>query len=263
MSFAQILESFPSELQLPIARLTEALRDEFGVRRSDFDDLKFIVRELAQAQQRTEQRVEELAQAQQRTEDRVEQLAQSVTELAQAQKRTEQRVEELAQAQKRTEDRVEQLAQSVTELAQAQKRTEGELDKFRHTFNMQIGGLGARWGLQTEEAFRQGIRTILAEVGFTIERFLDMDTAGEVFGAPEQIELDIVIKNGKVLVIEIKSSLDRGAVYQFVRKVGFYARKTGRQVDRKLIITPYADARAQNVSNQLGVEICTDVVELR
>ncbi|HXG19150.1 MAG TPA: DUF3782 domain-containing protein, partial [Methylomirabilota bacterium] len=118
MSLAQILESFPAELQLPIARLTEALRDEFGVRRSDFDDLKFIVRELAQAQQRTEQRVEELA-----------------------------------QAQKRTEDRVEQLAQSVTDLAQAQKRTEGELDKFRHTFNMQIGGLGARWGLQTEEAF--------------------------------------------------------------------------------------------------------------
>ncbi|HXG22548.1 MAG TPA: DUF3782 domain-containing protein, partial [Methylomirabilota bacterium] len=157
----------------------------------------------------------------------------------------------------------EQLAQSVTDLAQAQKRTEGELDKFRHTFNMQIGGLGARWGLQTEEAFRQGIRTILAEVGFTTERFLDVDTAGEVFGAPEQIELDIVIKNGKVLVIEIKSSLDRGAVYQFIRKVGFYARKTGRQVDRKLIITPYADARAQNVSNQLGVEICTDVVELR
>jgi hypothetical protein len=234
------------------------------------EQLAQSVTELAQAQKRTEQRVEELAQAQKRTEDRVEQLAQSVTELAQAQKRTEDRVEqlaqsvtELAQAQKRTEDRVEQLAQSVTELAQAQKRTEGELDKFRHTFNMQIGGLGARWGLQTEEAFRQGIRTILAEVGFTIERFLDMDTAGEVFGAPEQIELDIVIKNGKVLVIEIKSSLDRGAVYQFVRKVGFYARKTGRQVDRKLIITPYADARAQNVSNQLGVEICTDVVELR
>lgn len=69
--------------------------------------------------------------------------------------------------------------------------------------------------------------------------------------------------NGKVLVIEIKSSLDRGAVYQFVRKVEFYTRKTGRQVDRKLIVTPYADARAQNVSAPLGVEICTDVVGLR
>ena len=44
-----------------------------------------IVRDLAEAQQRTEQRVEELAEAQRRTEQRVE-------ELAEAQRRTEQRI---------------------------------------------------------------------------------------------------------------------------------------------------------------------------
>jgi hypothetical protein len=99
--------------------------------------------ELAQAQARTEQRVEELAQAQARTEQRVEELAQAqarteqrVEELAQAQARTEQRVEELAQAQVRTEQRVEELAQAqvrteqrVEELAQAQVRTEQRLDR--------------------------------------------------------------------------------------------------------------------------------------
>jgi hypothetical protein len=39
--------------------------------RTDFEELKTIVRELAQAQARTEARVEELAEAQQRTELRV------------------------------------------------------------------------------------------------------------------------------------------------------------------------------------------------
>ena len=61
---------------------------------------------------------------------------------------------ELAEAQKRTEHRVE-------ELVEAQKRTESELTLFRRTFTAQIGGLGARWGMQTEEAFRQGMRAIL------------------------------------------------------------------------------------------------------
>ena len=247
MSLAQTLENFPPELQPAIARLAETLREEFGVRRTDFDDLKIVVRELAEAQKRTELRVEELAEAQKRTENRIE-------ELAEAQKRTELRVEELAEAQKRTENRVEELAHNIQKLAEAQKRTEDELEKFRQTFNSQIGGLGARWGLQTEEAFRQGMRTILQDVGFTTERFWEIDTTGEVFGVPEQIESDVVIKNGKVIVIEVKSALDKGAVYQFARKVEFYARKTGRQVDRKLIVTAYADTRAQNVGT---TAVCT------
>jgi hypothetical protein len=128
---------------------------------------------------------------------------------------------------------------------------------------MQIGGLGARWGLQTEEAFRQGMRAILQEVGFTTERFLAYDAEAEVFGHPDQVELDVVIKNGKVIVVEIKFALDRENTYLFDRKVAFYTRKTDRRVDRKLIITPYADSRAKDVGLRLGVEICTDITTLQ
>ena len=79
--------------------------------------------------------VRELAQAQVRTEARLEALAARVEELAQAQARTEARVEELAQAQARTEARldalaarVDALAARVEELAQAQARTEARLE---------------------------------------------------------------------------------------------------------------------------------------
>lgn len=192
MSYTEIIESLPTELRTPIARLVDALKDELGVKRTDFDELKAIVRDLAEAQ----------------------------------------------------------------------KRTEDELVLFRRTFTSQIGGLGARWGLQSEEAFRQGMRAILQEVGFTTERFLEYDAVGNVFGHPEQIELDIVAKNGKVIIVEIKSALDRANVYIFARKVEFYAQRTGRNVDRKLIVTPYADNRAKEVGVQLGVEICTDITTL-
>ena len=64
--------------------LAEVITDAYNdlVKTSDFNELKGIVRELAQAQQRTEQRVEELAQAQQRTEQRMEELAQQVSIVA-------------------------------------------------------------------------------------------------------------------------------------------------------------------------------------
>jgi len=42
------------------------------VKTSDFNELKGIVKELAEAQKRTEQRMGELAEAQKRTEQRVE-----------------------------------------------------------------------------------------------------------------------------------------------------------------------------------------------
>lgn len=67
------------------------------------------VRELTEAQRRTEQRVAELAEAQRRTEQRIE-------ELTEAQRRTEQRVAELAAAQYRTEQRIGRLQTDVGDL---------------------------------------------------------------------------------------------------------------------------------------------------
>jgi len=156
--------------------------------------------------------------------------------------------EELAAAQARTEVRLDRLIGAVEALAEAQKRMQDELTLFRRTFQAQVGGLGARWGLQTEEAFQHGIRTVLNEVGFTAERFLTWDTSGEVFGHPEQVELDVVVQNGKVIVVEIKSALDRANTYLF---------------NRKVIVAPDADERAKEVALRLGIEVCTDVNEFK
>ena len=54
MAYAEIFADLPQELRLPIARLVDTLRDELAVGRADFEELKAIVRELAQAQTRTE-----------------------------------------------------------------------------------------------------------------------------------------------------------------------------------------------------------------
>ncbi len=102
----------------------------------DFLALPAIVRELAEAQRRTEARVAELAEAQRRTEARVE-------ELAEAQRRTEARVEALAEAQRRTEARVEELAEAqrrtearVEALAEAQRRTEAALQEMQQAIRV-------------------------------------------------------------------------------------------------------------------------------
>jgi hypothetical protein len=123
------VEPFLREVLIAVLEEIERQREE-TVTKKEFNELKEIVRELAEAQKRTEERVEELAQAQSRTEQRLDSLAQKVEELAEAQKRTEERLEELAQAQKKTEQRLDSLAQKVEELAEAQKRTEQRVEEL-------------------------------------------------------------------------------------------------------------------------------------
>jgi hypothetical protein len=94
-------------------------------------------------------------------------------------------VQELAAAQQRTEVRLDRLTSAVEALAQAQARTQDELTLFRRTFLTQIGGVGARWGLQTEAAFRSGMRAILEEVGCTTERSPGMQR-GRCLGTPNK-----------------------------------------------------------------------------
>jgi hypothetical protein len=97
--------------------LTEVFMEVYGevVKASDFNELKGIVKELANAQRRTEMRVEQLVQAQQRSEARIDRLAEKIDKLAEAQQRTEVRIEQLVETQQRTEEEVRALAQGLRE----------------------------------------------------------------------------------------------------------------------------------------------------
>ncbi|MCS6993771.1 MAG: hypothetical protein NZP74_08050 [Anaerolineales bacterium] len=118
-------------------------------------ELPEIVRELAQAQKRTEQRVEELAEAQKRTEQRVEELAEAQKRSEERLTRLEQVVAELAEAQKRSEERLTRLEQVVAELAEAQKRTEEELRVLTRRVDKLTGEVGNLRGDMLEMQYRQ------------------------------------------------------------------------------------------------------------
>ncbi len=90
----------------------------------DYLELPAIARNLAEAQQRTEQALVRLAEAQQRTEECVEALAEAQRRGEERVARLEAAVERLAEAQARTEERVARLEAAVERLAEAQARTE-------------------------------------------------------------------------------------------------------------------------------------------
>jgi hypothetical protein len=127
-----------------------------------------------------------------------------------------------------------------------------------------IGALGARWGLQTEAAFRKALAGILEKsFGVEVVNINDYDDEGIVFGRPEQVELDVIIRNGQLIACEIKSSMDKAGIHAFARKVDFYEKKHQRQAQRRIVITPMLDPRAAPVAQRLGIEVYCDADEVR
>jgi hypothetical protein len=132
-----------------------------------------------------------------------------------------------------------------------------------------VGALGARWGLNTEQSFRNALtespfgKGILEEsFGVQVINVVEYDDTGEVFGHPEQVELDVIIRNGVLILGEIKSSMSRSDLYAFDRKTRFYEKRHGQPANRRMVISPMVDARARQVARQLGIEVYSHAVDV-
>jgi len=90
----------------------------------------------------------------------------------------------------------------------------------------------------------------------------EYDDEGEVFGRPDQVELDVIIKNDLLLICELKSSIDKAGIYIFERKARFYERRHNCKANRLIVISPMIDARAQRVAERLGIETYGDSDEM-
>ncbi len=120
-----------------------------------------------------------------------------------------------------------------------------------------------RWGIQSEAAFRNELAGIL-EKNFDVQvlNINEYDDDGVVFGRPEQVELDVIIKNGLLLICELKSSIDKAGMYIFERKARFYEQRHDRKAQRLIVISPMIDVRAQKVAKQFGIETYSDSLDV-
>jgi len=155
----------------------------------------------------------------------------------------------------------------LEEILKRLDRHEAELIRLREDMNRgfelierHISALGARWGLMAEDAFREGLRGLLErELGLKVERWRAYDNAGIVFGYPSEVEANIAVSDGKLILIEVSSHVRASDVLQFRRKAELYEKMTGRKPDRLIIVTPYIEEKALEAARQLGVEAYTKV----
>ncbi len=152
--------------------------------------------------------------------------------------------------------------ETILEFKEERKETNKKLDetgrevKELSRLKSAIGALGARWGTAAESSFRNALKGIL-EKRFNVQviNVTEYDHEGFVFRHPDQVELDIIIKNGDLIICEIKSSMSRSDIYTFHRKVRFYEKQHNRKATSMIVVSPMLDKYAQATANRLGIEI--------
>ena len=150
--------------------------------------------------------------------------------------------------------------EEIAELRKEMTRLRQDMTEGFQLVHRQLSALGARWGLMSERAFREGLRGLLErELGLRVEKWARMDREGRVFGHPGRVEVDVAVRDGKVVLVEVKSHVGRADVYSFRRKAEFYEKVEGKKPSRLLMVTPYAEREALRTARHLGVEIYTGV----
>jgi len=238
----EIMKAFKKKQAEILLELVEMVDDV--VKAKDFNELKEIVRELAEAQKRTEQRVNELAEAQKKSEERLTKLEITVQELIEAQKRTEQRVNELAEAQKKSEERISKVEERLTklvitvqELIEAQKKTEEEIRALTQALNRtreelkgdisnlrkEFGGFQRSMSYAFEnEAFRMLPGVLKEKYGIEVtERFIRKEVRGKeinVFGRGRMNGKDVLIVGEAKIRLEEKG-MDREEKGKWIEEI--------------------------------------------
>jgi hypothetical protein len=142
-----------------------------------------------------------------------------------------------------------------------------EIRKLYRTINQKydtgIGALGARWGLRSEASFRNALKGILEDLGLKVEHIDDYDEEGKVYGEPSSVELDIIVRNGLVMICELKSSMSKADMFTFYRKAKFYEKTYNRKGDRLIVISPMVDDHAREVGQELGIKIYSYADEIQ
>jgi hypothetical protein len=199
--------------------------------------------------------LEEILKRLDRHEDEVRRIWQEIEKLREDMNKLR---EDMMKMFEKHEERFARIEQELVRLREDMMRGFELMDKRITRLENLISALGARWGIMAEDAFREGLRGILEkEFGVKVERWVTRDEEGLVYGFSSVIEVDIAIKDGKTMLIEISSSVDKSKVAAFLRKAQLYERKTGIKPDRLVMVTPYAEDAAIKAAREMGVEIYT------
>ena len=191
--------------------------------------------------------------------DRITRLEEGFKKLYERQQKLEERQLRLEEEFKKLEERFARIEERQQRLEERQQRLEERFarieEEMRETRRVVIV-IAHRFGILSESGFREVMKYVVEEVlGVAkVERWTYRDDEGFVYGYPAVVEVDVAIRNGEHILIEVKSRVSKGDVAELSRIGKLYEKVVGVK-PRLVIIGGFIDPDTYEAAAKLGVEI--------
>jgi len=236
--YNELSETMGEQSARKLAEVIGAMYEDLlnTVTKKDFNELKDIVKELADIQKRTEVKVGELVEAQRETQKEVGRL--------------DRVMQELAEAQKRTEVKVAELSEDIRILTKGLNETRGE-----------VGGLSRSMGYAFEnEAYRSLPAVLKEKYGIEVkERIVRAEIGGgeiNIFCKAERAGKEVFVIGEAKLRLDERREREKGAGDVFEEldeKARSVENEYGKIEIVRLLITHYATKGFLKKAEEKGI----------
>ncbi|MFH1954840.1 MAG: DUF3782 domain-containing protein [Pseudomonadota bacterium] len=130
--------------------------------------------------------------------------------------------------------------------------------KVTKDLGIKVDTVGARWGIFAESTIRNTLRELLLK-DFKVKEVKEwkaQDKDGFVFGYPQEIQVDLLLKNKEDYVVEIKSSAGSGDVTLLHRKAKLYTQITGTS-PKMIFVAVNMNKEGRKSCQKLNIELIT------
>jgi len=168
-------------------------------------------------------------------------------------------IDEILKAIKSLQEQMVKLQEQVAKQGEAILALQRSHEKLAAS----ITALGYRYGIYTEDIFRDAIKYLIEDLlkAYEVRRWTYYDNEGVVFGYPSVIDVNVLIRDNEHILIEYKASIDRGDVAELARE-GILYESVNKVKPKLLIVGPVVRKRALELAKALNIEVrATEVME--
>ncbi len=227
--------------------------------RTSVDNLIKAVSELRDVVAKHSEEIYELRKTIETLSGTVQTISKSVEELRSSVEETRKTVEELRRTVETLVKSYDELRKIVEILSEDVKR-HGEVILIMQSsiekLTSSVTALGYRYGLFTEEAFRESIKYLVSDLlkVYQVRRWTYYNGDDFVFSYPSVIDVDVLVRDNEHVFVEYRASVDRGDVAELYRE-GLLYERVNKVKPRLLIVGPAIRRRALELARELGVEV--------
>ncbi|MEW6605821.1 MAG: DUF3782 domain-containing protein [bacterium] len=173
-------------------------------------------------------------------------------------KRFEAMIAEMKQMREETNRRFEDSERRFEAFMKEMHEFRKETRQVIQDVSIKIDTVGARWGIFTEKTLRNTLKELLLKnLKITEIRELKIeDEKGYVFGYPQEVQIDLLIKDGEDYLVEISSSAGSGDVTTLSRKAKLYEAKTSKKPKPVFVCVNMRD-EGKDACKKLGIQLIT------